>query len=132
MERYMGKFSRILLVAALMTVLLGVGVWRLLPAASSHPAHAQKTGTPNHINMIAAQSAGVDGTLGTGCKSPQNMVLNSLTTGGNSYWSYTCYNIPSIPQELDSAGISWRYYSSTPIWNAPYFVKPLYPSDSSH
>ena len=232
----MGKFSRILLVAALMTVLLGVGVWRLLPAASSHPAHAQKTGTPitpikhvvvvmlenhtfdnffgtfpgangysgsllkhasnpivtdlghdgptaraavdggkldgfsphgmvqytqsdipnywsyaqhfglsdnfftsdatsstpNHINMIAAQSAGVDGTLGTGCKSPQNMVLNSLTTGGNSYWSYTCYNIPSIPQELDSAGISWRYYSSTPIWNAPYFVKPLYPSDSSH
>src|SRR5947209_4560541 len=88
--------------------------------------------TPNHINMIAAQSGGIDGTLGTGCKSQQNMVLNSLTAGGNSYWGYTCYNIPNIPQELDGAGISWRYYSSTPIWNAPYFIKPLYTSDSSH
>lgn len=88
--------------------------------------------TPNHINMIAAQSGGVDGTLGNGCKSPQNMVLNSLTTGGNGYWSYTCYNIPNIPQKLDSAGISWRYYSSTPIWNAPYFIKPLYTTDAQN
>src|SRR5579859_1035802 len=88
--------------------------------------------TPNHINMIAAQSGGLDGTLGTGCQSPQNTVLNSVTTGGKYYWSYTCYNIPSIPQELDSAGISWRYYSSTPIWNAPYFIKPLYTTDAKN
>ena len=88
--------------------------------------------TPNHINMIAAQSGGVDGTSGNGCKSPQNMVLNSLTTGGANYWSYACYNIPTIPQELDSAGISWRYYSSTPIWNAPYFIKPLYTTDAQN
>src|SRR3989440_2922 len=234
MERYMGKFSRILLVAALMTVLLGVGVWRLLPAASSHPADAQKTGTPttpikhvvivmlenhtfdnffgtfpgangytglkhasnpivtdlghdgptaraaidggkldgfsphgmvqysqsdipnywsyaqhfglsdnfftsdatsstpNHINMIAAQSAGVDGTLGSGCKSPQNMVLNSLTAGGNSYWGYTCYNIPNIPQKLDSAGMKLPYVNPTSIWNAPYFIKPLYTTDAQN
>jgi phospholipase C len=88
--------------------------------------------TPNHINMIAAQSGGVDGTSGNGCKSPQNMVLNSLTTGGANYWSYACYNILTIPQALDSAGISWRYYSSTPIWNAPYFIKPLYTTDAQN
>ena len=88
--------------------------------------------TPNHINMIAAQSAGIDGTLGKGCYSPQNMVLNSVDTAGNNYWSYTCYNIANIPQELDTVGISWRYYSSTPIWNAPYFIKPLYNTDSKN
>lgn len=88
--------------------------------------------TPNHINMIAAQSGGMNGTLGTGCHSPQNMVLNSVDTAGNNYWAYTCYNIASIPQELDTAGISWRYYSSTPIWNAPYFIKPLYSTDAKN
>lgn len=86
--------------------------------------------TPNHINMIAAQTGGLNDTLGTGCTSQQNMMINSMTTGGQQYWSYPCYNIPTLPQELDSAGISWRYYSSTPIWNAPAYIQPLYKNDA--
>lgn len=88
--------------------------------------------TPNHINMIAAQDGGLDSTLGNGCHAPQNSVLNSLDPNGNGYWAYSCYNIANIPQELDTAGISWRYYSSTPIWTAPYFINPLYSTDKQN
>lgn len=114
------------------------------PDVSNYWAYAQQFGlsdnffssdatssTPNHLNMIAAQSGGLDGSLGNGCKSPQNNVLTSVDPASNYYYAYTCYNIPSLPQELDAAGISWRYYSSTPIWNAADVIKPLYTNDAS-
>src|SRR6266567_9379019 len=57
--------------------------------------------TPNHINMVAAQTGGVDGTQGNGCNSPKNTILYSMHAGGTPYWSYPCYFINSLPQELD-------------------------------
>ena len=92
----------------------------------------EASSTPNHINMIAAQDGGDDQTLGQGCNSPANDIFFSMHVDGTAYWSYPCFSINSVPQELDSAGISWKYYASTPIWNAPFLVQHLNSSDKAN
>jgi phospholipase C len=88
---------------------------------------------PNHLNMIAAQTGGLnESSPQQGCKSTQNTLISSMDVNGNSYWSYPCNSINTIAQELDTAGISWRYYGGTPIWNAALMVKPLYSSDNKN
>lgn len=83
--------------------------------------------TPNHLAMVASQTGGIFDTTGEkGCNSKQNNIIHSESaTTGNQYWSYPCYNINSIPQELDTAGISWRYYSQIPVWDAPLQIQPI-------
>lgn len=82
--------------------------------------------TPNHLAMVAAQTGGIWGTNNeNGCFSSQNSILASKATDGTNYWSYPCYNINSIPQELDTAGISWKYYSGVSIWDDPIMIKAL-------
>lgn len=82
--------------------------------------------TPNHISMIAAQSAGVfDGSSNTGCSSSANSLLYSRKISGNFYWSEPCYNVPSIPQELQQNGIPWKYYSSAANWDAPSLISSI-------
>src|SRR5581483_830770 len=86
--------------------------------------------TPNHMNMIAAQTGGInESSPEQGCKSTPNTLTSSMDLNDNSYWSYPCYSINTIAHELDSAKISWRYYGGTPIWNAALMVKPLYAGD---
>ena len=83
--------------------------------------------TPNHIAMIAAQSAGVfDGSSNTGCPSTANSLLYSRQlANGNYYWSFPCYNVASMPDELSKNGISWKYYSSAPNWDAPSLIQSI-------
>ena len=82
--------------------------------------------TPNHIAMIAAQSAGVfDGSSNSGCTSTANSVLYSKQMSGNYFWSFPCYDVSSIPQELSQNGVSWKYYSSAPNWDAPSLIKSI-------
>ncbi|HYK87102.1 MAG TPA: alkaline phosphatase family protein [Ktedonobacteraceae bacterium] len=82
--------------------------------------------TPNHVAMIAAQSAGVfDGSSNSGCTSSANSVLYSKQMSGNYFWSYPCYDVSSIPQELSQNGVSWKYYSSAPNWDAPSLIKSI-------
>ncbi len=40
-------------------------------------------------------------------------------------WSYPCYNIQTLPDLLTPAGLTWRYYSSVPIWDDPTLIKSL-------
>lgn len=95
--------------------------------------------TPNHLSMITAQSGGLDTTVSLsystfrtgGCKTTQNTLAYSKDAStGNEYFAHACYNIQSIPQELDQAGISWRYYYNTPYWDAPGFVQSTSSSKS--
>ena len=83
--------------------------------------------TPNHIAMIASQSGGDDFTANTsGCRSATNgVVLNRSAATGDESFSRPCYNIPSIPDELNTAGLSWKFYGNTDIWDAPLFVKSI-------
>src|SRR5207248_263315 len=39
-------------------------------------------------------------------------------------------NIPNLPQSLQQAGLSWRYYNTVPIWDGPSMIKSLYGSSS--
>lgn len=80
---------------------------------------------PNHMAMLAGQTPIFDTANYAGCNSPPNALVNSKTKAGSNYWSYPCYNIYSLPQTLNSAGISWRYYSQETIWDTPIMLQPL-------
>ncbi len=82
--------------------------------------------TPNHMAMVAAESGGIFDTLnGLGCSAKANGITFSRNTSGQEYWDYACYNINSIPNEMDKAGLSWRFYSQSKIWDAPLYIKDL-------
>ena len=85
--------------------------------------------TPNHIAMVAAQTGGIyETTPQTGCDSPQNDIVHAISSAGRQYWTYPCANIQSLPNLLNNAGLSWRYYVDVPIWDAPRMLKPLHGS----
>src|SRR5262249_12149014 len=73
---------------------------------------------PNHLAMIAGQTAGEDENGGS-CTSPANSIMFDRSATGVQSFDTPCYNITSLPQILDQNGISWRYYSNSAIWNAP-------------
>ena len=82
--------------------------------------------TPNHIAMIAGQTGGDDDTVHvSGCLSPANDVVLQRDASGNASYGQPCYNIPSIPAELTTAGLSWKYYGVAPIWDAPQYIQAL-------
>ena len=89
--------------------------------------------TPNHMAMVAAQTGGVyDSHPETGCLSAQNTLLYSKQNTGNPYWAYPCYNINSLPQLLDNASVSWRYYSTSGFWDPPLMIQATFNSPSNH
>jgi phospholipase C len=87
---------------------------------------AASSSTPNHIAMIAAQTGGNDQTIHVrGCLSPANDVVLDRDADGDESFGQPCYNIPSIPQELTSAGLTWKYYGNAPVWDAPQYIQGL-------
>lgn len=82
--------------------------------------------SPNHIAMIAAQNGDLYETYNQhGCLSNQNNLIYSKQNTGNPYWSYPCHDVTNLPQELDANSLSWRYYSTTGIWDAPEMIQSL-------
>src|SRR5437868_9223398 len=66
----MRKFSRILLVTALVAVLLGIGAWHFLPTSSSHSVYAQKaagmaTNPIKHVVVVMLENHTFDNFFGT-------------------------------------------------------------------
>ena len=87
---------------------------------------AASSSTPNHIAMIAGQTGGNDQTIHVhGCLSPANDVVLDRDAGGDESYSQPCYNIPSIPAELTAKGLSWKYYGTAPVWDAPQYINGL-------
>lgn len=87
---------------------------------------AASSSTPNHIAMIAAQTGGEDQTIHVhGCLSPANDVVLDRDAGGDESFGQPCYDIPSVPAELTSAGLSWKYYGTAPVWDAPQYINGL-------
>ena len=87
---------------------------------------AASSSTPNHIAMIAAQTGGNDQTIHVhGCLSPANDVVLDRDTNGDESFSQPCYNIPSVPAELTAKGLSWKYYGTAPVWDAPQYINGL-------
>ncbi len=90
--------------------------------------------TPNHMMMVAAQTGGVDDTHPEeGCSSPANNLMYSRNKNtGVPYWSFPCYAINSAAQELDNAKLTWRFYSTSGMWDPPVMIKDTYNSPNNH
>jgi phospholipase C len=87
---------------------------------------AATSSTPNHLYMIAGQAGGLMDTQNIpGVGSPPNSLMLFMTPEGGQYWQYPMLTMNSVPQELSNAGVSWRYYNETQIWNAPGYIQGL-------
>lgn len=88
---------------------------------------AFNSSTPNHLYMIAAQCGGIwetNQSAGSYGSPPNCLVLSRDTTGAQNLQP-PYVDIGSVPQLLDDAGISWKYYVQVPIWNAPSYISNI-------
>ncbi|HEY2475383.1 MAG TPA: alkaline phosphatase family protein [Candidatus Cybelea sp.] len=71
-----------------------------------------------------------------GCDSPAGSKVTVIDPSGNeSQKVYPCFQRTSLMQELDNAGLSWRYYQEQPgpgLWNAVNAIQPLWQSDAAN
>jgi phospholipase C len=84
---------------------------------------------PNHLFKIAATANGAyenpsgPDQLRWGCDSKPRQHVDSLTVTGKHFLQEPCFDITTIVDRLDAAGVSWAYYSPAPgkpgfKWNA--------------
>ena len=88
---------------------------------------AASSSTPNHLSMIASQTAGEGETVAgvTGCSSPPNEVVLQRDALADESFGVPCYDVTTIPDELTQAGLSYRFYGVAPPWDASRWVKSL-------
>jgi phospholipase C len=68
----------------------------------------------NHLFTIAAQSAGTVGDPNSarwGCDADPTSVLQLLGSNGTFPPAFPCFEITTLADSLNAAGISWRYYA---------------------
>ncbi len=71
---------------------------------------------PNHLYTIAATSADAISNPNSGgvwgCDSPSNAAVQVLNpTTGQISSAFPCFDVQTLADNLDAAGISWRYYA---------------------
>jgi phospholipase C len=73
---------------------------------------------PNHLVMVAGSSNNIDDNpvLNTyhswGCDAgPYTKVDATNPQTGKHYWTSPCFDMTTLPDELQKAGISWKYYA---------------------
>ncbi|HUY13275.1 MAG TPA: alkaline phosphatase family protein [Terriglobia bacterium] len=71
---------------------------------------------PNHLYTIAAQSGGVisvplNNTFNWGCDAPGNTSVQVLDNLGDISDVFPCFDFPTLADNLDTAGIDWKYYA---------------------
>jgi len=89
---------------------------------------------PNHLFSVAAQSGGAidnmsGSTGGVGCDGNPSGTVSVMDANGNVTPQSPCFNFKTLPDVLEQAGISWKYYGigggvlSTigHIYNSPLF-----------
>jgi phospholipase C len=84
------------------------------------------TSFPQHVYTVAAQNAGIigqphlisDTSQGeSGCKSDPGSTVNVLAPNGDIITPFPCFDITTMTDSLENAGLSWSYYSPD---NSPY------------
>jgi phospholipase C len=81
---------------------------------------------PNHLYTVAAQSAGAinnPDSLVWGCDSDERSTVAVVDASGAVTRQAPCFDIPTIADSLEAAGVSWRYYAPVRgqhgyIWSA--------------
>src|SRR5271165_2546887 len=71
---------------------------------------------PNHLYTISAQSAGAISNPSTGlgpawgCDSPSNFTVEVLGSNGQITNQFPCFDVTTLADNLQAAGVSWAYY----------------------
>jgi phospholipase C len=81
---------------------------------------------PNHLYTVAAQSAGTISNADSprwGCDAAPQTRVDVVAAGGQVTRQYPCFDITTVADRLEAAGISWRYYAPSQnqhgyIWSA--------------
>jgi phospholipase C len=94
----------------------------------SFPAHQfilAGTSAPSaSSNLFAAENPAAN----TGCIAPPGTTVSLIDPQGNeSSTGYPCYEHPTLTDELDAKGISWKYYAPNAgsIWTAPDAIQHM-------
>jgi phospholipase C len=97
----------------------------------SFPAHqfllAGTSAPTANSNLFAAENVG-QGTGGAGCIATPGSVVRLINPAGvEATNQYPCFEHPTLTDELDAKGISWRYYGPTAssIWTAPDAIQHI-------
>ncbi|HVA80789.1 MAG TPA: alkaline phosphatase family protein [Candidatus Binataceae bacterium] len=72
---------------------------------------------PNHLYTIAASSAdAINNPPGNiwGCDAGPDVTVPVLQANGKTMPKQPCFDIPTVADELDGAGLAWRYYGPRP------------------
>src|SRR5579864_3697339 len=100
----------------------------------SFPAHqflisGTSAPTATSTSFIAANAGGVPGAgSDTGCTSPPAEFVYVIDAGGNENTTmYPCADHPTLTDELDAKGISWKYYapSAGSLWTSPNAIQHI-------
>jgi phospholipase C len=79
---------------------------------------------PAHLYLIASQSPDAAENPNApiwGCDSPAGTTVVALNQNGQEYtYGFPCFDFPTLADEMDATGVSWRYYTPLPtgIWSA--------------
>ncbi len=94
----------------------------------SFPAHQfilSGTSAPTATsNLFAAENTNV----GAGCAAPSTAWVWLVDPSGKeSSTTYPCFEHPTLTDLLDQAGLTWKYYTSSPgtIWTAPNAIQHI-------
>ncbi len=94
----------------------------------SFPAHQfilAGTSAPTATsNLFAAENP----TGGAGCTAPKGSLVKLIDPSGNeSSSTYPCFEHPTLSDELDAQGVSWRYYtpSAGSVWTGPNAISHM-------
>lgn len=83
---------------------------------------------PNHLWTIAAQSAGAfgspDGHQSWGCDAAPTTTVQVMDAEDNLSNVFPCFDVPTLADEMQAAGITWKHYSPTSV-QAGYIWQPF-------
>src|SRR5215471_10775482 len=92
---------------------------------------------PNHLFTVAPQAGGVidnaGGEPGTNCDGTPSGTVPVMDENGNVTRQSPCFDFQTLPDQLEAAGVSWRYYGEgggvlSTIWhirNSPHWSERI-------
>ncbi len=91
---------------------------------------------PNHLITVAATSGGtIDNPRGQiahawGCDGGKNSVVSGINSSGQRFTTRPCFNFRTLPDLLQKAHVSWKYYAPPPftsgyVWSALDAIKHI-------
>jgi phospholipase C len=87
-------------------------------------------------NRAAENPVNLNGRATGGCDSPAGSLVLAITPQGaepKSLRTFPCFERESIMNEMDTAGVTWKYYQATPgpgLWNAVDAIKSIWSNKS--